>query len=49
MTPMARRIADAQKNQAILINRELESFLSPRVPPNRILRVLQKVWVETLT
>ena len=43
VTPVTRRIADAQKNRFVLSAGSLEGLGAPRIPVDRILGVLQPV------
>lgn len=44
MAPVTGRITNGQKNRPVEPVRRLKRFFTPRVPVNRIKRVLEKVW-----
>ena len=44
VAPVARRVADRQKDRAVELAGFVERLLPPRVPVDRIVGVLQKVW-----
>ena len=44
MAPVARGIADREKDRLVLPARFREGFFAPRVPVHRIVRVLEKIW-----
>ena len=43
MTPMTGRVADRQKDRFVFPTRFFERFLAPRIPIDRIMRVLKKI------
>jgi hypothetical protein len=43
MTPMTGAVSNAHENEFIFVSRFLKSFIAPRIPIYRIVRVLKQV------
>jgi len=44
MAPMTGTVSDAEKDGFVFASRSLKRLFSPRIPINRIVRMLKQVW-----